>query len=70
VYRPGGPGTRTGTRRKADMENPDTSQQENGEELTDREEGGPTSPAQEPEEDVTGGGPSKDPEEGGFDAHE
>ena len=26
-----------------------------GEELTDREEGGPTSPAEEPEEDVTGG---------------
>ena len=32
-----------------------------GDELTDREEGGPTSPAEEPEEDVTGGGPSKSP---------
>ncbi len=40
------------------------------EQKTDREEGGPTSPAEEPEEDVTGGGPSKDPEEGGFDPHE
>jgi hypothetical protein len=43
---------------------------EEQEELTDRDEGGPTSPDNPPEEDVTGGGPSKDPEEGGFDSHE
>jgi hypothetical protein len=50
------------------MESPEN--KDNNGEVTDREEGGPTSPAQEPEEDVTGGGPSKDPEEGGFDSHE
>ena len=51
------------------MESPENPQQ-GDEELTDREEGGPTSPAEEPEEDVAGGGPSKDPAEGGFDSHE
>jgi hypothetical protein len=30
-------------------------QEEGGEEKSDREEGGPTSPAEEPEEDVSGG---------------
>ena len=50
------------------MESPEN---QDNEELTDREEGGPTSPEQEPDEDVTGGGPSrKDPEDGGFDSHE
>ncbi|MFN2615720.1 MAG: hypothetical protein ABR581_01205 [Thermoleophilaceae bacterium] len=39
------------------------------EELTDREEGGPTSPDEPSEDDVTGGGQSPKPE-GGFDSHE
>jgi hypothetical protein len=39
-----------------------------GEELTDREEGGPTSPDETPDEDVTGGGQSPKPD-GGFDSH-
>ena len=53
------------------MENPEHDDKQTGdEELSDREEGGPTSPAEEPDEDVTGGGQSKDPAEGGFDSHE
>ena len=38
-------------------------------ERSDRELGGPTSPDDEPDEDVSGGGPSKSPD-GGFDSHE
>ena len=52
------------------MEAPEKPQYDENDELTDREEGGPTSPADEPDEDVAGGGPSKDPAEGGFDSHE
>jgi hypothetical protein len=52
------------------MESPENGENKDLDELTDREEGGPTSPEHEPDEDVTGGGPSKDPEEGGFDSHE
>jgi hypothetical protein len=53
------------------MESPEHEDKQAGdEELSDREEGGPTSPSEEPDEDVTGGGPSKDPAEGGFDSHE
>ena len=39
-----------------DFEGGQESQEEAGEEKSDREEGGPTSPAEEPDEDVTGGG--------------
>ncbi len=39
-------------------------------ERSDRDIGGPTSPEDPPEEDVEGGGPSKTPEDEGFDSHE
>ena len=38
-------------------------------ERSDREEGGPTSPEDQPDEDVPGGGPSQKPDSG-FDSHE
>ena len=38
-------------------------------ERSDREEGGPTSPEDKPQEDVPGGGPSRKPDSG-FDSHE
>jgi hypothetical protein len=39
-------------------------------ERSDRDIGGPTSPDEEPEEDVSGGGPSKAPADEGFDSHD
>jgi hypothetical protein len=47
------------------------SQEQNGdqEELTDREEGGPTSPSEPSDEDVSGGGQSPKPD-GDFESHE
>ena len=39
-------------------------------ERSDREVGGPTSPDEEPDEDVTGGAPGKSPDSEGFDSHE
>ena len=48
-----------------DSQDQEQSQEEGGEERTDREEGGPTSPAEEPEEDVTGGATGT--RESGFD---
>ena len=38
-------------------------------ERSDRDIGGPTSPENEPEEDVTGGGQSQKPSDEGFDSH-
>ena len=53
--------------------NPHTSPEEGhpaGEgERSDRDIGGPTSPEQEPDEDVTGGGPSPKPGDEGFESH-
>ncbi len=39
-------------------------------ERSDRDIGGPTSPDDPPEEDVEGAGPSKAPEDEGFEPHE
>ena len=49
-------------------ETPGGGERDDGE-LSDREEGGPTSPAEEPEEDVSGGGPGTKPDSG-FEPHE
>ena len=38
-------------------------------ERSDRDIGGPTSPEQEPSEDVEGGGPGTKPGDEGFDSH-
>ncbi len=44
------------------------SQEQQGDALSDREEGGPT--PVESDEEATGGGPSKSPEDEGFDSHD
>ena len=44
-------------------------ERQSDEERTDRDEGGPTSPENPPEEDVEGGGPSPKPGDEGLDSH-
>ena len=44
-------------------------ERQSDEERTDREDGGPTSPENPPEEDVQGGGPSPKPGDEGLDSH-